>query len=239
MIHHRCIQGSEEWLRLHFGVPSAGAFEKIITPVKWEPTKGDARRNYLLWLLTELILDTPLTGVTTASMQHGHDWEPKARAWYEMQHGIDVELAGFCTTDDGRIGASPDGFVGEDGLLEIKCPEKPEIHCGYMLAPETLKQAYFVQTQGQLYVTGREWTDLVSYFGGMPTVCERVRPVEEFHKKLHDALTLFVNDLALYIGMAKARGWIKEASTAPDHSRDFVTDADVEAILTAQREGRT
>jgi YqaJ-like viral recombinase domain len=235
MIHHRVIQGSEDWLRLRMGKPTASEFEKIITPKKWEATKGETRRAYIMHLLAELILDTPLSGVTTAAMQHGHDWEPKARAAYEMMRGVDVDLCGFCTDDAGIVGASPDGFVGEDGSVEIKCPEKPEIHCGYMLAPDTLKEAYFVQTQGQLYVTGRKWTDLVSYFGGMPMVCERVKPVVEFREKLDAAVKLFVSDLALYIDLAKTRGWIKEPKPERDRAGEGVTMEDLEMILESRR----
>ena len=237
MIHHACIQGSEQWLRLRFGKPTASEFDKIITPAKWEPTKGEARRKYVIHLLTELILDTPLSGVSTPSMLHGNTWEDKARKAYEFEHSVDVELCGFCTDDAETIGASPDGFVGEDGSLEIKCPENPEVHCGYMIDPETLKQAYFVQTQGQLFVTGRKWTDLVSYFGGMPMVCERVRPVEEFQAKLAAALKLFTNDLALYVDMAKDRGWIKPLAPADAPSDKYaVTMEDLEFILKARRE---
>lgn len=237
MTHHPCVQGSDEWKRLRFGKPTASEFDNIITAAKWEPTASQARRSYMMRILAELIIDIPLTGASTASMEHGHAWEPKARAAYEFERGVDVELCGFCTDDAGTIGASPDGFVGEDGSIEIKCPEKPEIHCGYLVDSETLKKAYFVQTQGQLFVTGRKWTDLVSYFGGMPMVCERVKPVEEFQAKLGYALQLFTRDLALYVDMAKDRGWIKPPKSADAPSDKYaVTMADLEFILAAQRE---
>lgn len=240
MIHHAALQGSPEWHRLRMGRPTASRFERIITPAKGEPTKGETRRKYTMELLTELILDMPLDTATTAAMQSGHDWEPRARAAYEMLHGVDVELCGFVTDDVGAYGASPDGFVGDEGSIEIKSPFNPEIHVGYLVAPETLKQEYFVQTQGQLYVTGRKWTDLVSYFGGMPMVCVRVTPVEEFQAKLAAALKTFCGDLALYVEMAKDRGWIKpQAETNPrDHSADFVTEADLEMLYGARPGGK-
>ena len=233
MIHHLCVQGSPEWLRLRMAKPTASEFDRIITPKKWELTKGGTCRAYLIEMLTELILDMPLDRATTAAMDHGHDWEPKARAAYEMMRGVDVALCGFCANDAGTIGASPDGFVGDDGSVEIKCPEKPEIHCGYMIDPMSLAEKYFVQTQGQLFVTGRKWTDLVSYFGGMPMVVHRVTPVGEFQAKLGEALKSFCSDLALYIDMARERGWLKPPRPTLDHSGDFVTDADVDLILAA------
>lgn len=183
-IHHAVVQGSEEWLRLRLGKPTASEFDRIITAKKWEPTSGEARRKYALQLVTELILDGPLDGVTTPSMIHGKDWEVKARRAYEMIDGVDAVDCGFVTTDDGLVGASPDAFIGEDGSLEIKCPERPEIHVGYLLNPDTMKDAHWVQVQGQLYVTGRQWTDLISYFMGIPMARVRITPHPEFQAKL-------------------------------------------------------
>ena len=225
------VQGSPEWHRLRMGIPTASEFDRIITPAKWEPTKGETRRKYIVELLTALILDAPLQPVTAAALDHGHDWEPKAVAAYEMLHGVDVERIGFCTNDTGTVGCSPDGFVGEDGGVEIKCPEKPEIHVGYMLDPETLKQNYFIQTQGQLYVTGRKWTDLISYFGGLEMVCVRVFPVPEFQAKLHAALMEFCATLLSNIEKAKASGWITPVRAEADHSAEFLSTEDADLII--------
>ncbi|HKS74289.1 MAG TPA: YqaJ viral recombinase family protein [Terriglobales bacterium] len=232
-----CTQGQPDWHRARMGRPCASEFERVITPLG-KATKSEARRDFLLSLLAELILDVPRSTVTTAAMQHGKDQEPKARSAYEMMAGVEVELCGFCTTDDGSAGASPDGLVGDSGLVELKAPFEPRVHLGYLLEPSTLVKEYHVQVQGQLYVTGREWTDLISYFGGMPMVTVRVAPDQEFQAKLAEALRMFCNDLALYVDIAKERGWIKPARPEADHSRDFVTDADVDAILAAQREAK-
>lgn len=240
MIHHACVQGSEEWHRLRMGRPTASCFDRIITPKKWEPTKGETRRAYLVEILTELILDMPLDNVTTSAMQKGHDWEPKARAAYEMLKGVDVDLCGFCTTDDGKVGASPDGAMHSiRRSVEIKSPEKPQNHVAYMLNEQSLVDEYFSQTQGQLYVLGADYdsTDLISYFGGMPMVCVNVPKHPEFQKRLDEALKLFTNDLALYVDLAKTKGWIKdrEEPKVRDVSKDFISDADLEAILAARK----
>ncbi len=232
-IHIPCIQGSDIWLRHRMGKPTASEFERIVQPKKWEPTKSETRRGYLVYLLTELVLDTPLSGVTTAAMQHGHDWEAKARAAYEMLTGVDTEPCGFCTNDAGTIGASPDFFVGEDGSGEIKSPFKPEIHMGYLLDDQSLVNEYFVQTQGQLYITGRKWTDIISYFGGMPMVVARVTPHAEFQSKLAAALGPFVSDLAIMVEFAKDKGWITErpAGSKNDLSVFGISEADTEAFI--------
>jgi hypothetical protein len=233
MIHIPCVQGSEEWHRLRLGRPTASEFDRIITPKKWEPTTGAARRGYALKLLTELILDISLDQFVTPAMLHGKDWEPKARAAYEYQHGVDVEPVGFCTNDEGTAGASPDAFVGGAGSLEIKCPELPQNHVGYLLSPETLVAEHWVQVQGQLYITGREWTDLISYFHGMPMVCRRILPQAEFQVKLDAALKQFVQDLANLVDLAKARGveFPKPDEEVSKVYSDWITEEDAEAIL--------
>lgn len=233
MIHYPCIQGSEEWHSLRHGRPNSSEYDNIITAKKWEPTTGGARRGYAIRLVTEQILDISLDNFVTPAMIHGHDWEPKARAAYELQQGVDTEPVGYCTNDDGTAGASPDAFVGTQGSLEIKCPEKPNNHVGYLLTPKTLVDEYWVQVQGQLYITGREWTDLISYFQGMPMVCERIEPHPEFQKKLDAALKLFIQDLSNYVELAKARG-VKFPEPNPETStayKEWLTEEEVEDYI--------
>lgn len=244
MIHHAVVQGSEEWLQLRLGIPTASEFERIITPAKmetkdgvikgWNPTKGETRRRYQVKLVTELILGCSLDDINTASMQHGKDWEPKARRAYEMLNGVDVEECGFCELDDHSAGASPDGFVSDEGSVEIKCPERPEIHVGYLLDPISLVEEYWVQTQGQLYVTGRKWTDLVSYFMGIPSLVVRIAPDEEFQKRLRAALDMFKGELSSLTDIAKKRGVVfreRQQKIQKDHSQDFLTDEDAERVI--------
>lgn len=239
MIIHNVIQGSPEWRELRLGIPTASEFERLITPKEWKPTKGETRRKYKVELLTELILGRPLDLITTASMQHGTDWEAKARAAYEMVQGVEVQQVGFCTDDAALYGASPDGFVGDDGGCEIKCPDKPEIHVGYMLYPDLFKQEYFVQTQGQLYVTRRKWTDLISYFSGFDMVTVRIEPVPEFQEKLGVALKTFVVELAAAVAQARAAGWIKAPEERAESGADFLTGDDAELIIAGlKKEGK-
>jgi YqaJ-like viral recombinase domain len=234
MIHHRVTQGSEEWRKLRCGIPTASEFHRIITPKKWEPAAG--RRSYQVELITEMLLGMPLDGGVTPAMLHGKDWEPKARAAYEALHGVDVETCGFCLADHGSHGASPDAFVGDDGLLEIKCPDRPEIHVGNLIDPVLFYWDHMIQTQGQLYVTGRKWADLVSYFQGLPMVTIRVEPNVEFHKKLAAALSRFAVELADLANLAKKAGAkFPDGQTIFIHSRDWITMEDVDAILEARK----
>lgn len=246
MKHVTCAQGSDEWRRARLGVPTASGFSRIITPAKketkdgeikgWNPTRGETRRAYAIHLLTEKILDIPLEGPTTPSMLHGHDWEARARAAYEMLTGFDIETCGFCLNDEGTAGASPDTLVGDEGLCQIKCPEKPDVHVGYLLDPQSLAEEHWVQLQGELYICdGRKWNDIISYFSGMPMARIRVEPDVEFQKRLDSALRTFVCELSDLVERAKERGWIKPKKDAPDYSRDWLTQADVDKILAARR----
>lgn len=243
MNHIPCVQGSEEWHYHRHGLPTASGAERFITAKRWEPAAG--RRAYQLELLTELALDMSLDQVTTEAMQSGHDWEPKARAAYELDQGVDVAPCGFCTTDDGRMGASPDGFVGEEGLVELKCPFKPDRHMGYLVQPESLKSEYFVQTQAQLYVTGRKWTDLISYFQSLPMVLLRIMPDPGFQEKFDAALKTFLREFADLIEAAKARGVeFPESRQAPLANPvvsliaqpTLITESDLDEILRLRKQ---
>lgn len=235
MKHHSCVQGSEQWLRLRMGKPTASEFGRILTPKNLE--RSASARIYAIDLLTELMLDCPLSGVTTAAMEHGHDWEAKAILAYEMLNGVDVEPCGFITNDEETIGASPDSLVGPDGSLEIKCPAKPEIHVKYLVDPISLIKEYGLQVQGQLFVTGRKWTDLVSYFMGLPMQCIRIYPDPKVQDALSRELDIFVRDLSTLIDMARERQWFRESDGPKpvDHSKDWITDEDVEAAIANAR----
>lgn len=236
MKHHACVQGTEQWRMLRCGIPTASEFHRIIQPKKWEPTKGETRRAFALHLLTERILGMPLDGPTTASMLHGNNWESKARAAYAMLTGLEVEPCGFCTNDEGTAGASPDTLIGDEGLCQIKCPEKPEVHVGYLMEPQSLVEDHWVQLQGELYIcSDRKWNDIISYFGGMPMVTVRVEPHPEFQAKLDVALRSFVCELSDMVERANKAGWIAPKPEQPDQSREWITQEDVDAILAARR----
>lgn len=186
MIVHRCEQYSDEWFALRRGVPTASAFEKIITPKTGK--LAAAHEGYICELIGDLgRLDYPGERPATPAMRNGTLTEPEARRFYEMEQG-DVEQVGFCLTDDGRFACSPDGLVGDDGILELKCPE-PKTHVGYLLANE-LPPEYVPQVHGQLIVTGRKWCDFLSYCPGFKPLMVRIEP-NEFTDKLRAVLEEF------------------------------------------------
>lgn len=185
-----CVQGSAEWQDARIGIPTASQADCLLTPKTRKPsTQSVAYRNRLL---AEWLTGYPLEPPTTLWMDRGVEMEAKAREFYEFHRDVEVEQVGFCLRDDRLFGGSPDGLVGEDGGLEIKCPAL-HTHVGYLLGagPD-----YLGQVQSYLYLTGREWWDVVSYNPDLPPAVIRVERDVEYIEALTKALDVFCADLA-------------------------------------------
>jgi hypothetical protein len=170
---YSCPQYSKTWWSVRRGVPTASEFSRIFT------ASGDLSRQSVAYI-EELVAarvnpdtDYYAGGYVSDAMQRGKALEPEARAEYDLRNDP-VTQVGFCVTDDGRFGCSPDGLVGGNGLLELKCP-LPATHERY-LRKGVLPTKYRPQVHGQLLVTGRKWCDFVSYCPGSKTLCVRVYP---------------------------------------------------------------
>lgn len=192
-----CAQGSQEWFDLRAGIPTASEFDNLLTPKTMKPSESAVK--YRNRLLAEYILGRPLdTGYQSPRMEAGNLYEQEAAADYEFKHadGMNVETVGFVTHDGGLVGCSPDRFVGDRGILELKV-NSPAIHVGYLINPETLRQAHRCQTQGQLLVCNdRAWVDTASYCKELNSlVVVRSERETEFQEKLEAAVWKFVADL--------------------------------------------
>lgn len=194
MIVIECEQGTPEWHDARLGIPTASRYGDIVTPKKLELSKSST--TYRNQLLAEWLVGYPIDWSGQGQwMDRGQELEPKARAFYEMLRDVEVRQVGFILRDDRETGCSPDGLVGEDGGLEIKCPAM-HTHIDYLLDPEKLVDTYRTQVQGSLYVTGREWWDLMSFNPSLPEVIVRVEPDPAFAAALDAALETFLADLA-------------------------------------------
>jgi predicted phage-related endonuclease len=191
-----CLQGSPEWYAARCGIPSASSFDKIVT-TKGEPSKQ--RTKYLYQLAGETITGLAEESYSNANMERGKIVEAEARSLYTFNTGKEVLQAGFCLAEG--YGASPDGLVGEEGCLELKCPIMAT-HVGYLL-DNTLPMDYFQQVQGQLLVTGRKWVDFMSYYPAMKPLIIRVEIDEKFIKALKIELELFCDELKEIINKIK------------------------------------
>jgi len=185
-----CDQRSAEWLEARRGIPTASSADKIVTS-RGEPSKQAL--GYLYALAAERIAGIREPSYMSAAMEEGIAREEESRQVYAMLREVEVEEVGFCLSDCGRYGCSPDGLVDEDGLVELKNPSG-KVAVEYLIGNK-LPTAYVQQIQWQLLVTGRKFCDFVSYYPGLPTLIVRVERDEPFLEKLEKELISFCNKL--------------------------------------------
>lgn len=178
-----CEQGTPEWLQARLGIPSASSYSKLVTTTGKSSAQAEA---YINQLVAERITGEPTVFHVTEPMTRGIELEPEARFRYEMETGNLVIQVGFLMHDTLQAGASPDGLVGENGGLEIKCPSA-HTHVEY-LRDGDLPIKYFQQLQGCLWISGRDWWDFMSYHPKMEPLIVRVFRDEEFIKALECAV---------------------------------------------------
>lgn len=169
-------QRSPEWFAARLGKVTASRVADVIAKTKagW----GASRANYMAELIAERLTGTPAEGYTNAAMQHGIDTEPHARAAYEWRNDAAVTEIGFVPHPTITMaGASPDGLVGDVGLVELKCPNTAT-HLDYLLS-ESVPGKYVTQMQFQMACSGRAWCDFVSFDPRLP---ERM---QLFVKRVH------------------------------------------------------
>jgi hypothetical protein len=175
-------QGTEEWLAARLGKPSASMFSKLITMTGKPSASADA---YINQLLGERLTGNSEPHYTSEAMILGTEREPLARADYEFISGNKVNEVGFILDDSESYGCSPDGLIGEDGGLEIKCPAQTT-QAGYWRDKQSGVKKYYQQIQGCMWVTDRKWWDFFSYHPDMPHVLVRVERNEEYIEKLSE-----------------------------------------------------
>jgi hypothetical protein len=190
MIVHDHQQGSIEWLHARLGVVSASNMHRVVNEsgelrkARSGPGLAQGADTYLNELVVEYMLGEPVNVDANQYMQRGTGMEEEAAAWFAWEYETPVITSGFITTDCGRVGASPDRLVGDDGLLEIKCPSAVQ----HVANLRQMTSDYLAQVQTQLFVTGRDWVDLLSYNPAMPKAIKRFERNGEFIANLQDAL---------------------------------------------------
>jgi hypothetical protein len=181
-------QGSPEWLAARLGIPSASMFAKLVTTKGIWSASADA---YINQLVAERLTGEREEVFQSHHMLRGTELEPDARDLYSLMSDAEVTEVGFCLHDTLSAGCSPDGLIGEDGGLEIKCPA-PSTHVEY-LRGGVLPSKYKQQVMGCLWITGREWWDFVSYHPTMKPLIVRVERDEEYIAALEKCVTKAVN----------------------------------------------
>lgn len=191
------VQGTQEWLAVRCGKVTASRVADVVAKTKSGPSAS--RMNYMAELIAERLTGLPAERFTNTAMAWGTEKEPDARAAYEFYRGETVKEVGFVLhpgIDDS--GASPDGLVGNDGQVEIKCPNTAT-HLETLLG-KMVPSKYVNQMQWQMACTGRHWCDFVSYDPRLPEhmrlFVKRIPRDEGRIKELEADIVEFLREIA-------------------------------------------
>jgi len=189
-------QGSEEWFTIRIGKVTASRVADVIAKTK--TGYSATRDNYMAQLVCERLTGQKGDSFSNAAMQHGTETEPLARLSYEVTQNVLVDEVGFVPHPTIEMaGASPDGLVGDDGLLEIKCPNTAT-HIDTLLS-QTVPGKYNTQMQFQMACTGRKWCDFVSFDNRLPEELQlfvtRVPRDEVFIRLIESEIVQFIAEL--------------------------------------------
>jgi len=219
-----CEQQSIGWMLLRLGKPTCSKYDSLLTPSKLKP--ATARELYGCELLNEWELGEPENFGSTDWMERGTDLEDDARRWYEFHTDREVQQVGFIARDDGKTGGSPDGLVGEDGGLEIKCLGAAKHRSHILKHPINTREEFVGQVQGYLYLTGREWWDILFYNPKLEKKIIRVYPNEKWVAAFVPVLTEFI-------------AWLEEEKAGNEDRRNLhPLSPEIQAELKADAEGR-
>lgn len=177
--HTDLAQGSGDWLEIRRGLLTASEMRLLVTPATMKAAANDNQRAHLFTLVSQRIAGYVEETYTGFDMLRGHEDEVDARIAY-AQHYAPVEDCGFITNDRWgfTIGYSPDGLVGEDGLIECKS-RKHKFQVETILksvAEDKVPADFLIQCQTGLLVSERKWLDFISYSAGLPMATVRVHP---------------------------------------------------------------
>ena len=204
------VQGSDEWDSIRATMPTASRFSELVTPKKLDYSASSLK--YQIELVARQ-LSVYVPPPPSFWMDHGTEEEPNALLCYERKNNASVDQFGFCMFEDRSAGGSPDGLIGQDGGIEVKCP-KPETLISYHLNGD-LPSEYRLQVQGYLWITGRSWWDFFAYHQDLPPFQIRVEPEQDVHEALEAGVAEFNS------GLAKLKGIFEGQKTCFDYVCDL------------------
>lgn len=190
-------QGGEQWGLNRLGIATASSFNKVMT-IKQHKRSKDV---YIYELCAEAMTkESQATFSGNYDTESGTQQEPEAISWYEFEFNVDCESVGLCLPFEGAgYGASPDALVGSDGGVEAKCPQL-KTHIKYLCQKNTVPDEHLHQVYGNLYVTGRDWWDFLSYHTDCPNqLVVRTKKTDPNYMKWAEAFNVvlreFLSDL--------------------------------------------
>lgn len=179
-------QNSPEWFAARLGIPTASEFKTVMAK-----GEGKTRKTYMCKLAGERLTGEPCEKYSNAHMERGHEMESEAANLYTFMRDIEPRRVGFIRNGD--AGCSPDGLIGEGGLVEIKT-KLPHLQIEVLLA-DRLPPEHVAQCQGALWIAEREWLDFVSYWPKLPLFVKRVHRDETYIEKLAKEVAAFNAEL--------------------------------------------
>lgn len=194
------LQGTPEWFEQRRGKVTASRIADLMAKTK--SGYSTSRQNYLMQLLCERLTGKVEEGYKSTAMQRGNDLEAEARNWYQLETGESVKEVSFIDHPEINFaGASPDGLVGAEGLIEIKCPNTAT-HIETPRKKEPIDR-YYKQMQWQMAVTGRKWCDFVSFDNRLPDnlayFCKRIPRDEAVIQEIEQEVQAFLLELDVTI----------------------------------------
>lgn len=189
-IYNELIQGSPEWQQARCGLLTASEMKLIITAAKLKPADNDKSRAHIYEILAQQITGYTEPSYISDDMLRGQSDEIDAREIYADAYG-DVQEVGFITNSQWgfTLGYSPDGLVGDDGLIEIKSRrQKYQVET---ILSQRVPDEYMLQIQTGLLISQRKWCDFITYCGGMPMYTVRVEPDAVIQEAILAAATAF------------------------------------------------
>jgi putative phage-type endonuclease len=206
-------QRTPEWCTARLGKATASRISDIVARTK--SGYSTSRANYAAQLVCERLTGVTAEPFVSSAMQWGSEKEPEAQRLYEFEHDVQAVKVGFI--DHPRIamsGASPDGFIGDSGLIEVKCPITAT-HIDTLLG-RSVPGKYLCQMQWQMAVTGRQWCDFVSYDPRLPLnlrlFVRRVHRDDAVIAELEGEVASFLAEIDATL--AKLRGFTCEREAA-------------------------
>jgi hypothetical protein len=184
-------QNTPEWYELRRGLVTASEFSTVLAHGRKRGDPSIERRKYMLTIISDRMGGAPADGYSNRHMERGKAMEAEALQLYHALHAEPLRV-GFVKRDE-NVGCSPDAFVGDAGMVQVKTA-LPAIQLERVLKPE-LPSEHICQVQGELWVCEREWSDFVSYWPGLPLMVTRVYRDEVKIKSIELGVEMFLNEM--------------------------------------------
>lgn len=220
-LHYDLIQGTQEWLDARRGLLTASEMSKIITP-KLKVADNNDSRKHVYEIAAQRLTGHVEEGFISFKMMRGHEDEVDARDHYR-KHYAPVEHVGFITNDRWgfTLGYSPDGLVGEIGLIEAKSRDAAfQIET---IVKGEIPAEHVIQVQSALLISEREWCHFLSYSGGLPMDLIPAEPIPEFQEAITDAASAFEARVAEVIEAYHAAVKDRDLKPTERRAQDIIT----------------